>query len=188
MPTKQQRLNEIIRFVHGHTAVKIHLVDHLPWPSDCTWMGIALTAGEIYVNKREHVSLGSVLHEVGHVIGVPLPLRPLMSGSLGTQSEWVEAVAGHEEKHGYLTSISDDGAATFWGCMVLDHLGMPLKAMFEEGLLPEDAAEHLASHKLLFESKVKMPLNGQVRAFYLGLIPTKTVLRPECWDPFAAAA
>jgi hypothetical protein len=109
------QVHSVITFLDKYTNVPIHIVPYIE--SNLPWDGISLVGGQLLINHR--VSIGSILHEAGHIILTPYDHRKYLTG-------WIY------DRYG-IPSIGGDVAATFWGYLVCNYLDIPSLHMFNEG-------------------------------------------------------
>jgi hypothetical protein len=195
MNKNQSLVADCIEFIRINTRISIATTTARVRQDDgASWDGIQLINGTLLVNPK-YCHPGDLLHEAGHIVTVPMELRRWMNG-------WISGVASkldgeqldefiyrsafyrldHATHQNPLLHMSDDQAATFWGCMALRSIGHSIKPMFRAAAFAEDSKDIHQTAEIHFRSPSPTGWGSAAMAYYAGLLESKRSIEPIAWD------
>jgi hypothetical protein len=195
MNKNQSLVADCINFIRLNTRIPIATTTARHRQCDgASWDGIQLIGGGLLVNPK-YCHPGDLLHEVGHIVTVPMELRRWMNGWAdddGTNEGFTAKAWAYSEQHdllhesnsiyGDLMHISDDSAATYWGCMVLKLMGEPLNLLFTNGFEYSLQAGDDIKDGVTLAMDSNSECQMSVAAYYAGLLESKRSIEPIAWD------
>lgn len=164
---------KIIGFLKTETMVEVE-IRWFDMPRTTFLPGVCIDHGKLCVDPW-NVHPGDLLHEAGHIVTVPLELRPYLDGQIGADETFNNAVVEYMQKQGdvefnKLAHLSDDGAAGYWSYLALKHLELPEELAFEQypqeaGCKPLDVIKSAEA--------LNVPTHFSASLFYAGLFRTR---------------
>jgi hypothetical protein len=161
-----------IDFIDRNTRVNC-AIDHTIQRDEPTamWPGISLVKGALFVNP-DIADVGDFLHEVGHLVTVPMYIRYRMTGEIGNDLDIITELFQYGKSFSPCRSPSDDDAATYWAVCMCKELGFSLRLPFENGYDNEWDNEELKGSDIMdYVRTVQYPRSRfSVAAYHAGLL------------------
>ncbi|MGG6263254.1 hypothetical protein ACQ4M3_39655 [Leptolyngbya sp. AN03gr2] len=173
-----------INFIQQYTRIAVESDYKLPANDEFSmWAGIRLLQGRLTVNPTI-AHAGDLLHEAGHLVTMPLELRCLATGELGTDEDFNEAQYDQKAETFSDNPASfyrgDDDAATYWAFAACRKIGLPDQLPFEKGYPENEWMDYLFACRSGIGSS--MGSRFSVQLFYAGLLKNKGDEFPFIWD------
>jgi hypothetical protein len=173
--------DQCLDFIARNTCVKCTI--DLTGDLTAMWNGISLCEGQIFLNP-DVADIGDFLHEVGHLVTVPMNIRSRLTGEIGNSESIVNELLQYGKSFDPIRTPSDDDAATYWAVCVCQTLGYNIRLPFENGYTTEFNREKREKDIREYTTIVQLHRSRfSVAAYYAGLLDKMPKVNCENKNP-----